>query len=325
MSAQSSKDEIPCSPALGRQTGSMSSSSGSQNMVTLPGDASLSGAGADVPMCGLAKRIARPRLTGNLTFDGKQEGYYQDFVEIVNVLSKPATRHYAQDLRSQLRRLMKQDADDGEADDLFAKFGSINQLDDGWVVMFIMSVTQLTAEDIKRVRKTDLKAHKIILSYLVQYPRTWRLPDSLRSKKICYMVFWERIQHVGVERATSLSAATCISDTGALVPPGFAGFTPVYGEREGMEMAVLVAVKHVSGCEVQVVCKFQPITARATDRNYAFPMFYGFVAVQQSRGATYTSGVYTMGARRGTSPRWPTPQVWRWPWWAILMRSRYYR
>ena len=139
--------------------------------------------------------LPKPKKTGRSQVDEDALAEHPYFEEMVNVLHRK--RHHVMPIYLKLRERVEREEESeairstgGEAFD--RPMGTLRQLDEEWLVSWLVHRSRFTSTQILNAKKVDPDAPYQMAAFELQMPFGFRLPDCLRVKEVCWRAFDKR-------------------------------------------------------------------------------------------------------------------------------------
>ena len=148
------------------------------------------------PVCALAKRICKPRATGNSVKDNAQNTEYGLYVQCVNLLdAHPKVRQECAGFLVQA--LNEKRKDDETKNGFFEEVSSLGKLPECFVVAWVCKHTGFTASDLGRAKVQNKEILGHIMEFLLCATKTLKVPEAMRSKLVAYKTLDMRLEEAG--------------------------------------------------------------------------------------------------------------------------------
>lgn len=142
----------------------------------------------------MAKRVARPKRTGNLLDDNRAEQEFNAMVFLVDHLAKNPS--YVMPMHGHLLNLIRQESMTTH-EDFFANATILSKLPEDWVVSFLAEKSALSLRDLARVKAADPEGLRRLFSFGLQLPTGARLPPAMAEKAVAAKALAARCVDVG--------------------------------------------------------------------------------------------------------------------------------
>ena len=181
------KEEAAAEPAA--SASSAASSAAGQNASSVA-----------VPMSALAKKLPKPRPTGNSFKDLQAQREHRLFVDCINILSmRPDVRGDCKGFLDQA--IAEKEKDELVSEDYFAEISTLGKLEEAWVLSWIVKTTGFSATDLGKAKLDDKDILVHLLEFLLNATRTLKLSEALQRKAIAARAFELRMVQAGNRKA----------------------------------------------------------------------------------------------------------------------------
>ena len=180
--------EVPSAAAAASSPGGKSVASS-----TAAGRATLA---VSFATCALAKKIPKPRSSGNTYKDMQAQMEHHHFVQCINVLdARP-------DVRAECKSFLDQILDNksrGELGtvDYFSEVTSLGKLEEAWTLAWVCKVTGFMPNDMGRGKVMNKDILTNVLEFLLNASKTLKLSQSMLRKVIAARAFDSRLELAG--------------------------------------------------------------------------------------------------------------------------------
>lgn len=147
----------------------------------------------NLPLCPLAKRIAKPKTTGSIRQQTEATLSHAAYVNVVNLL-----HHYPNERMAAEKYIMESIADKEReaklADGCFENVSTVGQLDDAWLMKWISQKSNLGLDLLQKALVYDRRSVNCIFCYMSGCLPTARLPSECISKQFLFFFcdyLWE--------------------------------------------------------------------------------------------------------------------------------------
>ena len=148
------------------------------------------------PVCAMAKRIPKPRPTGNSVKDNAQNTEYGLYVQCVNLLdAHPKVRQECAGFLVQA--LNEKRKDDETKNGFFEEVSSLGKLPECFVVAWMCKHTGFTASDLGRAKLQNKEILHHLMEFLLCATKTLKIPEAMRSKLVAYKTLDMRLEEAG--------------------------------------------------------------------------------------------------------------------------------
>ena len=129
-------------------------------------------------------KLTTPRKSGNTIADEQNRAVYADLEDLIDhCCEHPEDTSILRRKCKELQSDRIKRADDGISE-LFVHFGTVSQLDSVVILAWLLKHSDLTVDDLQRIKKQDGQGLHQLYSHATQLSLSLKLPDDLRNVEV---------------------------------------------------------------------------------------------------------------------------------------------